>query len=198
MKIKNKLVIDCETTGTTPGRHSMIEFAAVLYENGVATKTYHFHQAPTKSVSLGALKYNGMRIADFVKLQQQQMQAGTNFGGFIDFCFDLPKDTVVCGHNVAFDMNFLKAEADQFGIEDLTSVLPYKTLDTKVIAMFLEDAGIISPDNNSLSGLAEYLGIKYKSEALHGAMYDAELTGKVYSKLLELAKSLVPGDPLQK
>jgi ribonuclease T len=184
----NILYIDTETTGTEPGKHSLIELAAVLYKDEQRTSEYHFYQPPNKSVSLSALKYNKVKIADFLSMQQSEVKS--NFAGFVDYLLDLPKGTIICGHNVAFDIAFIKAEAANFNLEDVGSVLPYGTLDTKTIALAMQSAGLILPPNTSLVGLAEYLDIAFDRSKLHGAKYDVELTIKVYAALNHKLKSL--------
>ena len=185
------LAIDVETTGIIPGKHSLIEVAAIYIPEKGSTKWYNFLQPPNKAVNLGALKYNNYRITNF--LDMNNVQPKTNFGGFIDFLLDIPKESILLGHNVNFDIDFLKAECENYNIESLWEILPKHKQDTKVIANFLIQCGMLQAPNTTLTGLAEALKIKYDHTKLHRADYDIELTVEVYKVLKNLISSYANG-----
>ena len=66
----------------------------------------------------------------------------------------------------------------------------YHYIDTSVVLRFLRDCGKLPEDfDGSVGGIAKYFGIQVNEDSLHDAVVDAELTAKIYQKMVELGKS---------
>jgi len=85
----------------------------------------------------------------------------------------------IIGHNVAFDMNFLKS---MFKREIIPFPVWHRTIDTMSLWFFLKDAGLISVTGNKLQDIATHYAVSY--EGAHDALADCRITAKVYMKLL--------------
>jgi hypothetical protein len=93
----------------------------------------------------------------------------------------------IAGHNVDLDKQFIKAKF--IDKEVWNEYFENKTLDTAVIAIFLQECGMLPPDLNcSLGSLANYLGID--SSNAHNAKADVIMTYNVLLKLMEIVKKV--------
>lgn len=181
------LVLDTETTGVDSENHALIEACAILYKNKKEVSRYSFRQPVSgQKVDLAALKYNGYNIEYLTELNNNAAKMSTHIGGFLDYLLELPKDTVLAGHNVDFDINFLKKDIEKLGLENLNGIIPRKKYDTKTIAEFLKKTQQIKFEKTNLHELAKKLEIEYEGENLHSSSYDAELTAKVLFKMFNL------------
>lgn len=187
--MRSILVIDTETTGTDPKQHAVIEIAAQFHaqDGTISSFTKKFFN-PKRKVDLEALKYNNVAYGSLVSLGSEEIAVRQ----FIDWLLSLPinSNTRLVGHNVNFDVNFLKALTEDYDIQGFNKLIPYKVHDTSDRGELLIDAGIIKTDSNrsSLKYLAKALGIEVQETALHGAVYDVQLTVQVYKAINELLK----------
>jgi len=184
----NILFLDIETVGLDPSINSIIEISGKFYSNGAIQSEFHSKGfSPNTKVNLGALVVNKQKIKTLLLAgkdkQEQQMLCE-----FVDYALDLPRDTVICGHNVNFDINFIKTRFDINSIDGFNNLFSYKVLDTATIGLFLQSVGIIKTDKVSLSRLAEVLKIPFNKDDLHGAKFDTELTAKVFYAMSSLLK----------
>ena len=88
----------------------------------------------------------------------------------------------LAGHNVQFDMDFLKLFFKKMGNEYFGSYFWYKTVDLMALATILHTAGLINLTSWKLDEIAKYLGIS-TNENLHDASVDVDLTRKCFCKL---------------
>ncbi len=86
------------------------------------------------------------------------------------------KSTPCIAHNASFDFGHLKATFEYYGIMPPS----FPILDTLAYARHSE----LSVDNNKLSTLCKYFGIK--NEAAHTALSDAAATAELFIKLVAL------------
>ncbi len=186
----NLLFLDCETTGTEETKNGIVELAAELWINGEKKDQFNekFYDKTTSFVSLEALKYNGLKIKDLLGLKQE-------VEGVVSFCdwllsLKVEGPIIVCGHNVPFDLKFIKMMLLKYQIMDLNSVLGYKIQDTCVLGMFLIENDKLKTDNNktTLAALAKGLGIDISKYTLHSAKDDVSLTAEVYFAMGKLIK----------
>jgi DNA polymerase-3 subunit epsilon len=90
---------------------------------------------------------------------------------FHDFC----EDTVLVGHNAAFDMCFLQLKEAQTGIRFTQPVL-----DTLLLSEVLHP----NQPSHALEAIAERLGVTVV--ARHTALGDALVTGEVFLRMVPL------------
>lgn len=186
----NLLFLDTETTGTDPKKHAVIEIAAQLHKDGTKVAEVNEQFFDKRSpVSLQALKYNNTRVEGLYAKKDESI----GFMTFVDWVLSLKMDSlpIIVGHNVSFDVKFLHALFDKYGIDQVTEVLGYKTLDTCVIAQYLIMAGKLTTEGNktTLAAIAKALNIDVTKYTLHCAKDDVALTAEVFYGLINLLKS---------
>lgn len=185
----NILFIDCETTGLDPSRNAMIEFAAELHSSGAKVAEFSTPMYDKKSpVTLGALRVNGKNLKQIYELKDEAVALME----LVDWLLSLKVEgpVYVCGHNVHFDISFLRALFNKYNLEGLDQVIGYHFIDTSAIGIALVASGKLQVENNkvSLSSLAKALGIDISQYQLHTAGGDVKLTVDVYNAMVTLIK----------
>ena len=192
----NYLCLDVESTGTNPNKHCITQLAAMLCNDKgeVIAEFNHKCRAVNNIISLGALKVNNQRFSSLRDSQllgavkeTNVMASETNLiYAFFDWCLDQKVKFKVLGHGTAFDMNFIKAASARANIENVDQLLNFQIQDTRAIAMYLKDCGMIPEgQSTSLGKLAEYFEIPIDGE-LHDALTDVKTTIVLYNKMCSL------------
>jgi len=193
----NLLIVDTETTGLDPNKHSIIQLCAEYHEDGVCKSKFNEYFQGGYTVSLGALKVNRTRLS---KVRGDDSNTAELVSiKFVDWLLDLKigRDTLICGQNVDFDIKFIKAMLEQNGIEDLDSIFPYRKYDTATISAFLSRTNTVDFNSSRVKGggglakLAATLGIDISKYNLHDAAEDVALTAETIYKAEELQKKMV-------
>lgn len=165
-------VFDTETTGLDPaGGDEIIQIGATRIVNGKLLKAECFDQLvdPRRSIPEAGIAIHGIRPA-MVRGQPTIAEALPAFHAFVS-------DTVLVGHNVAFDLRFLKLKEAATG-----AVFDQPVLDTLLLA------SIVHPhaEAQSLEAIAERLGVTVSGR--HTALGDALACAEVFMKLLPLLR----------
>jgi len=161
------VVLDIETTGLDPLRDAIIEIGAVRYDGSGINDTWHSMVNPQRLVPAEITQLTGIdtsMVQDAPLIQQIMPQ-------LVDFLGSAP----IVGHNVSFDLSFLKIH------HPLDS---NKAIDTFELASVLLPRG----PRYSLAALVEVLALENLSP--HRAQEDAEATLSVFLKLIEIAHKL--------
>jgi len=163
--------LDVETTGASADfGHKVIELGIVRIEHGQKVAEYAQLINPQRRISLGVTALTG--------ISQQMVDGQPTFGEQLPAALALLQGAVVLGHNVRFDLSFLRKEFRRSGTE-ITEVLDNApVLDTVRIARRRFGRG-----GNGLQALAPRLGV-YPCVA-HRALADAQTTALVFEKLME-------------
>lgn len=177
--------LDTETTGLVPGTHQVIEIAAVLadpetleeldvLEVGVLLR-------PGSQISAQAMAVNGIDLQGH-EWRSKAVGASEAMERLNTL---LRRASMVVGHNVAFDLKFLAAEA----IAGRVPWMHPKSVCTKELASkHLAKAGKIP--SARLVDVCSYYGIS--SDGAHRALVDVRRTLAVFGRLRELEPSLRP------
>ena len=163
-------VFDTETTGLDPqGGDEIISIGAIRIVNGRLLGSEKFDQLidPGRTLPWASVKYHGIR-PEMLTNQPAIEEVLPRFHKFVG-------DTVLVGHNVAFDMKMLQMKEDRTGIRFHNPLL-----DT----MLLSDVVHPAHRQHSLKSVAERLGIRITGR--HTALGDAIATGEIFIKLLTL------------
>jgi DNA polymerase-3 subunit epsilon len=163
-------VFDTETTGLSPsGGDEIISIGAVRIVNGRLLRQEVFDQLvdPRRSISRESINIHGIS-PDMLAGQPTIEQVLPLFGRFSE-------DTVLVGHNAAFDMRLLQLKETQTGVKFINPVL-----DTLLLS------AVIHPNQNShnLEAIAQRLGINIIGR--HTSLGDAILTGEIFLRLVPL------------
>lgn len=167
----NVIILDFETTGLSPNMGDRaIEIGAVRLEQGRVVDRFQALMNPGKKISSFIENYTGISNA----MLADAAPCADVMRDFSDFIGDYN----LVAHNAAFDRKFLDAELARisrsyrggFGCSLLASR-----------RVFLDASAY------SLSSLVDYTGSPSDGQ-FHRALYDAEMTAKVWLTLLDTLK----------
>lgn len=153
------VVIDTETTGLSPTRHSIIELSAIMYQDFRPVMCWSTLINPLTYVNAEATRINHI-TNEMVKCAPTLDDVALDF---MDFIGDLP----VMGYNVKFDLRFLYTS----GI-DLISDNRRRFYDVYSIA---KNRYGYNCQSYKLANLSQYLGIDVSNA--HRSLADAYATG---------------------
>lgn len=185
-KSKVYIAIDTETGGLNPQYFGLIEVAiAIIINNRVIKRKNYFMFSPDKEYTEEALKLNGYSLEEVRKFPPsskivQEIKEDILFRYAETY---EPTAMVPIGHNVSFDLGFMKqlfkdhndSEFWDFNIDEENAI------DTLALAKELGKKGVISPENNKLTTLIEYFNIK--TSKLHKAKNDVDATIELLERL---------------
>jgi len=162
-------VFDTETTGLYPDQgDEIISIGAVRIVNRRLLRHETFDQLvdPQRSVPPASIAIHGIEPELLVGQPTIDVVLPA-FGAFAE-------DTVLVGHNVAFDLQFLRKNRAHAG-----PLLTLPVLDT----LLLSPAVHAEHDEHSLEAICARLGVRVIGR--HSALGDALVTGEVFLKLIE-------------
>jgi DNA polymerase III epsilon subunit-like protein len=183
------IVVDVETTGLSPYRNGIISIGAVNFENPLE---YFYEECALRdgaSVSKGALKINGFKAEDIYDTSKQS--AGYVMRKFIDWLNKF-EDKSIAGHNVNFDLGFLRSEAKY---ANLTYDFGFYCIDLPTVAYFKYKQAFGFPMlKDGKTGLKfdvimKFCGLTHR-RGIHNALEDAMLTAECFSRMI-YGKSLL-------
>lgn len=165
-------VFDTETTGLDPaGGDEIIQLGAVRILNGklLASETFDQLVDPRRSIPEAGIQFHGIR-QEMVRGKPAIAEVLPVFHGFVS-------DTVLVGHNVAFDMRFLALKEEASGVRFNQPVL-----DTLLLA------SLAWPNESShgLDAISKRLGVEVAGR--HTALGDARATAEVFLRLVALLR----------
>ena len=163
--------LDVETTGASAEfGDRVIELGIVRVERGQIVAEYQQLIDPQRRVSPGVTALTG--------ISQAMVDGQPTFVGQFPGAMQLLKGAIILGHNVRFDLSFLRKEFRRCGCEIVQALEDAPVLDTVRIARRRFGRG-----GNALQALAPRLGV-FPSVA-HRALADAQTTARVFEKLME-------------
>jgi DNA polymerase-3 subunit epsilon len=163
-------VFDTETTGVEPSAgDKIISIGAVRIVNGRLLKQEVFEQLvdPKRSVPRDSIRIHGILPKDL----EGQPTLREVLPAFHRFC----EETVLVGHNAAFDMRFLELAEAETGVRFAQPVL-----DTLLLSAVVHR----NQQDHSLEAIAERLGVAVVGR--HTALGDALVTSEIFLKLMAL------------
>lgn len=163
-------VFDTETTGLDPNHgDEIISIGAARIVNGrlLKSETFEIMVDPQRGISPASIEVHGI-TPDLLAGQPLIGQVLPRFWRFAE-------DTVLVGHNAAFDMRFLQLKEAQTGV-----IFRQPVLDTLLLAAVVNP----SEPSQSLEAIAGRLGIAIIGR--HTALGDALATAEVFLGLIPL------------
>ncbi len=163
-------VFDTETTGLNPrGGDEIISIGAVRIVNSRVLQEEQFDQLvdPKRPVPWESVKIHG--------IQPGMLVGQPDINRVLPDFFQFSEDTVLVGHNVAFDMAMLEMKQDQTGIKFENAIL-----DTMLLSAAIHP----TQKNHSLEGIAERVGVEISGR--HTALGDAMATARLFLKMIPL------------
>lgn len=163
------VAIDIETTGLSPTSDTIIEVAAITFENATILDEFSTLVNPERPIP----DY----ITDITGINDEMVQGAPTMFKLRSRLRPKLGDHVLVGHNVDFDLSFLREERLALGNHHI---------DTLALATILfPEAGRFN-----LESLAFYLNLPIGEEQTHRALDDAELTIELFLTLKEKALTL--------
>ncbi|MGC9469771.1 MAG: helicase C-terminal domain-containing protein [Anaerolineae bacterium] len=165
---KTYVAVDLETTGLDPMRDAIIEIGAVRFDEERVYDRFSTFVNPGRRIPPFITELTGIRDED-VMTAMGAREATSQLADFVG------RDPVV-GHNVQFDLSFLRN---------------HRVLQRNAAIDTFEIAGILVPHASrySLANLVKELGLDLP-EQTHRALDDAEMTQALFARLLERAAQL--------
>jgi DNA polymerase III epsilon subunit family exonuclease len=164
--------VDVETTGASADfGHRVIELGIARVEAGRIVAEYQQLIDPERRISPGVTALTG--------ISQAMVDGQPKFTEQLPRAMELLSGAIVLGHNVRFDLGFLRKEFRRSG-QEITAALgsDVPVLDTVRIARRRFGRG-----GNALQTLAPRLGVR--PTAAHRALADAVTTAGVFERLME-------------
>lgn len=183
------IVVDVESTGLDPKKHSIVSIGAVDFDN----PDYQFYREcriwDGAEVSKSALDVNGFSEDEIVDATKVSLEAAME--DFIKWADDCD-DKTLAGVNPSFDRDFLKASAEKAGIKwDFA----YRMVDLHSLCYsHYLSRGIDPPMKNNHTCITsdktyEYVGLPDEPKP-HNALTGAKMEAEAFSRLIK-GKSLL-------
>lgn len=164
------VVFDLETTGLTPGKDAIIEIGAVKVSGGRIVDRFSRFVNPQRPIPF--------RIVELTSIDDSMVKNADIIDNILPEFFEFIGDAALVGHNVGFDVSFIRQDGLRLGIWQEHTVL-----DTLELARFLvPEIGRYKLDN-----VAKALGISLDHH--HRAVDDAECTAGIFMKLVDRMKA---------
>src|SRR5260370_29835723 len=183
------LVIDTETAGLDPQRHSMLSLGAVIWENGNIGDSFDVLIAePEICVDPDAMLVNRINLDEHCAHASAPGEATLRFLSFLEQNFgkvDAREKVDLVGHNVGFDVGFLDRLLQFSGVR-VEQLFSHRYLDTASIIRFLILANKVSLSGASSTEAFEYFGVAIPPHARHTALRYAKATAQLLNKLLDV------------
>jgi DNA polymerase-3 subunit epsilon len=166
-------VFDTETTGLNPdGGDEIISIAAVRIVN--SRIVYHdiFEELidPKRNIPMDSYKIHGINY--------EMVTGKKDINDILPVFKSFVSETVLLGHNIAFDMKMLKVKEKSTGIKFLNPVM-----DTLLLSAVLHPIH----EQHDMENIAKRLGVNIIGR--HTALGDAIATAEIFLKLLPILKS---------
>lgn len=186
-RIGSFVVIDTETTGLSSTKDTIIEIAAIKFEDWIPVAKFHTLLNPGKHIPEDATAINN--------ITDDMVADSPMFSQIIDCLSSFVGKSSIVGHNLPFDLKFLYRYGYNFTKNKRhyydTCEIAKKTLkiskmkwDKEYGEYVVNDNYDYDVENYKLTTLCEYYQIRDNSFA-HRAMSDALATGILFQKLAQ-------------
>ena len=184
MKAEKILFIDTETGGLDPTENSLLSIAFVVWQDFkiIGSKEILINDGVLK-VSEEALKINGIDLIKHLKHALKPQFAINEMVDFLNHHFERDEKVTLGGHNINFDVNFMKAFLTNNNY-NFNKKFSHRVVDTASILTYLYLGGKIKQKVVSSSEAFNFFGIPVYGR--HTALGDAIATAKLFTVLLNI------------
>jgi DNA polymerase III subunit epsilon len=176
---------DLETTGTKFWRNGIHQISGIIVIDNQIKETFNFKVKPFERAEIEeeALKIGGITKDDLITYESMNEVYGkilSILAKYVDKFDKKDKFHLVGYNNASFDNQFFRAFFVQCNDNYFGSWFWSDSIDVMVLASnyLMEDRAKMA--DFKLKTVAAYLGIEVDENKLHDALYDIELTKKIY------------------
>lgn len=185
-KAQNRFVfIDTETGGIDPNKHSLLSVGLCIWDinKNIIDNKEIFIKSDNYIITKNAQKINKFNL-----IEHNIKAIGPNeaIKEILDFCYNYFDSNIaipLVGHNIQFDVNFLK-KLFKDNNRSFNQYFSHRYIDTYSVFKTCVLAGLIDKNLNSSADAFSYFGIKIKGR--HSALGDCIATVELYENLLKL------------
>ncbi len=185
------LFVDVETSGLDPRKHAVLSLAAVAWRAGCLLEPLQvFIYTPGTSYDARSMEINGIDRRWLRTHGRSPGEAVDALQHYVAQSFGDMSDVgkvVLAGHNVAFDISFLKTLYAMSAVS-YHDTFSHRSVDTFSIMSFLAMAGIIKSFTPTSSDAFAHFGIKMAEGSRHTALGDCLATAELFGRLLEMMR----------
>lgn len=182
------LVFDTETGGIDPMTNSILSLGAVVWDDGVLGAEFEVRiKEPTLSLTIEAMAINKIDLVEHAKTALPPVEAMKKLRNFLKKHFKGEPKIPLVGHNVAFDIGFLKRLC-RLSDENYDALFSHRSTDTAGILRFMALAGRSNLSGAGLDEALAHFDVAVNGSLRHTALEDARATAVLLTKLVELAK----------
>lgn len=162
------VAIDVETTGLDPNFDRIIEVGAVKFRGDETIDTFQSLIDPGADVEISEF------IEGYTGIRRQDLDAAPSFQDVANDILRFIGSAPIVGHNVRFDLGFLHSHGLSI---------------TSPVSDVYDLARVFLPHAQSyrLGAIAAELGVQFVEGEAHRALYDAEVTHRVFVELVQIA-----------
>lgn len=186
------LVIDCETGGLDSEQHSLLSIGGVVLDikKSQIIDLFSFYiKEPTLTVQQEALDVNQINLNLIIKCGLSPQNAVEEITNKIQHEFGFGNKVLLAGHNVGFDVAFLKRLFRLANCSNLyKNYFLHRVIDTASIAQFLELVNQAPEGTSSLDSILKFTKVPILNKKRHCAVDDANLTAQALLKLINIFK----------
>ena len=180
------LVVDTETGGLDPAQESLLSLAAVVLEDGEIVDTLSIYiNEPEIIANPKALEINGIDLDKVREVGMSPSDAVNHLEFFIRKYWGSLWNVTLGGHNVSFDVGFLRR---LYRLAGRKYPFTYRVVCSQTgFALFMY-AGKFREKPTSLNSACAHYGITIREGGVsgaHNALEDAIASAKLITKLVE-------------
>ena len=191
--LKNKLrilFIDCETGGLSYFDHSVLSMGMCVWDGKLLNEAC-LHLLIREDNIVTTPESLGINHIDLHSHMNQSLSVGNALHElelFIKTHFPFDTKVIIGGHNVHFDVGFLKRLYSLAGSEvGFHNVFSHRLVDTASILWFMYINGVLNKPITSLGDALDHFGIINPHQ--HNALEDAKSTAKLFHELVQTLPS---------
>lgn len=178
------LFIDTETGGLDPQKHSLLSIGLAVWDNSnIIASTEIFINDGNNIHTKRAISINKIDLKEHNDVAISSKQALSELIKFIELHFDVNSSVTLAGHNVSFDISFIK-QLFKTNRRDFSRYFSHRSIDTSSILSYLQICQIIKMPLKSSSDAFRHFDIKVNNR--HSALGDALATANLFNKLIDL------------
>jgi DNA polymerase III alpha subunit (gram-positive type) len=181
------LFLDTETGGLNPNKNSLLSIGLAVWHQGVVIdSTEIFVNDGVLNVSEYALKVNNINLENHIRHALSPASAIDMLSNFVEMHFGKSHHVTLAGHNIGFDIAFLKCFYELNNIE-FNKRYSHRAIDTSSIIQFLYHSEVLKENISSSDAAFKYFSIKVENR--HSALGDAVATAELFNHLIAVCRN---------